>query len=562
MTTNCNPCNITTTPPIESTGNCVDETVLANQQLQESNNMSCVTINDGKTCPENKNCSPWDISEGPEDCLINDLIEQQLDISGVPLKVHKLLGVHEQGLVQDVTGLGAPMSSGSLPNNPSSNAFDKFITEWRSLQTGSNVTKDAYIGYDFGPIKLDNGRLRYGLDTAIQRDISTIKLMQGCDAKNRATKIRVERSFDGEKWYGVAVLNVQDCDGLVTLNFKRTVPSRYWRIRPITFNGTSTDYWSVKVLQFIEYEATHITNIQDKLLLENRDRDYQEYAIEIKAQYTPQEFSTQFNREGFNAMLDVYSFDVSFKQAVQRLGRPFVIGDIIMLPSERQFSASMRPIDKYLEVTDAFWSSNGFTPLWTPTMQKIIAKPILASQETQDIVGKLTKDIDESGLFDIDDGNDGKIYQDYSDIGQNFVAQNKNNVPVKGVDYADSPIISKELKEYAKNRPNMNVDKFERQRLVTGVDAMPPNGLPYSEGDRFPDSPSNGDYHRLTYTEIGTNIPARLYKYSAAKGRWMYLETDRKVSINSNKPFLTEYLSTDSSSKTELEQIDEKLKNK
>jgi len=555
--TDCKTCTIEDTNPINRVGDCVDQTAPA----QPGAPAPCVQTPTGKICPTQPNCSPWEISDGPEDCIMSDYIEEQLNIAGTTLKVHKLLGIHEQGLLQDVTGIGTAISSGDLANNPAANAFDKYITEWKSLQRGAAVTQSAFIGYDFGPIKLDNGRNRYGLNTEVMKDISTIKIMQGCDANNRATKVRVERSENGVKWYGVAVLNLQDCDGLVTLNFKSAVPSRYWRLRPISFIGGANDHWVVRALQFMEYEATTLNNIQDKILLENRDRDCQETAVVIKAAYTPQENATQFDRFGFNPLGDMYNFDVSFTQCVQRLGRPIVIGDIIVATSETQYSASLRPIEKYLEVTDVFWSATGFTPLWKPTVQKIVAKPLLASQETQDITGKLTVDVDGSGLFDLNDGNEGKKYQDYMDISDNIRADNKKKVPVKGIDYADVPIISEELRDYAKDRPNMNVDKLSRERLPNGVDAMPPNGLPYTEGDEFPTNPKNGDYHRLTYVKISPDIPARLHRYSVAKGRWIYLETDRKAFIDDHRPLLNEYTDR-GSTKTPLTDIMSEVKKK
>lgn len=547
-------CNPQIMDPIDNVGGCSIE---SDNPASES---GCVETPQGLKCPP-QSCSPWDLTQGPEDCLFASYIEEQLNISGAVLKVHKLLGIHEQGLVQDVTGNGTAIASGALANNPASNAFDKYITEWRSLEAGSEVTSSAFIGYDFGPIRLFNGRERYGLPTEVMKDISTIKIMQGCDKQNRATKIRVERSENGKKWYGVAVLDVKDCDGLVTLNFKRTVPSRYWRIRPIAFNGTSADYWVVRVLQFVEYEATALSNIQDKILLENRDRDYQEYAVNIKAAYTPQENSSQFDRFGQNPFSDMYAFDVSFAQCVERLGRPFVIGDIIMVPSERQYSATLRPIDKYLEVTDIFWAATGFSATWTPSVQKIVAKPLIASQETQDIAGKLTADVDGAGVFDINDGLDGKKYQDYMDISDNIRANNKERVPVKGIDYANNPVISPELRKFAADHPNMNVNKLTAARLTQGVDAMPPNGEPYTEADEFPASPKNGDYHRLTYKALGNNIPARLHRYSTAKGRWIYLESDYKSAQNALRPHLKDYTSRDSS-KTPLHKIDDEINKK
>lgn len=521
----------------------------------------CVDTPTAGLCPAQSNCSPWSILDGPEDCIMAAYITQQLNISGAILNVYKLLGIYEQGLLQDVTGIGEAISGGDLGNNPASNAFDKYITEWRSLQTGATVISNAYIGYDFGPIRLDNGRLRYGIDTAIMKDVSCIKIMQGCDTQNRVTKIRIERSENGIKWYGVEVFNLQDCDGLLTVNFNRTVPSRYWRIRPLSFNGGQNDYWSVKALQMIEYEATTVTNIQDKILLENRDRNYLTTPITLRAAYQPQENPSVFQAMGINQMADVFIFSLSFQDVVQQLGRPMVIGDILKVPSEVQYSTAMNAIEKYLEVTDVFWGSSGYSPMYVPLVQKITAKPLMASQETQDITGKLTADIDSSGLFDINNGDNSKVYQDYMDVNDSIRAEYKKNVPEKGIDYANAPVLSQELRDYAKAHPDMNVDFLSRRRGPYGIDAMPPNGLPYTQADEFPLYPKNGDYHRLTYEKIGVNIPVRLYKWSTAKSRWIYLETDVKAIRDFNRPYLEQYITSDgSASLTPMNEIDSQIK--
>lgn len=547
-------CDIPNTDPLLNEGNCNDE------EVATSSDSSCVVSTDGTTiCPAIENCSPFDLAaETSDSCLVESWVDELLAASGGIVNVYKLLGVHEQGKLQDVTGFGSAISNGYIPNYPTSNAFDKYITEWRSSQLGTNIVKDAYLGYDFGQIKLENGRLKYGIETYIKKDISTFKIKQGCNSQNRVTKIRIERSNDGKKWYGVDIIDIKDCDGLLTVNFKRSVPSRWWRIRPVKFNGTSTDWWSVQALQLIEYEKTAITNIQDKIFMENRDRDYDESAVEVKGSYTPpdiQSFQSKWGMSGLFGGGDTYVIEVSFKQAVERLGRGFVIGDILQLPSETQYSPSLKPIYKYLEVTNVAWSSTSYTANWKPTIQKILAEPVMASQETQDILGKLTANIDSSGLFDINNGDDSKKYQDMSDIDQTIKAEANTQVPERGEDYSEVTKLSDELYDWAKQHPGVDISKLDRNRNVYGMDAMPPNGLPYTQGDAFPTNPKNGDYHRLTYSLINTNIPARLHRYSSAKTRWMYLETDRRAAHKNAKPLLQEFLDPTTSSVTPIDKI-------
>jgi hypothetical protein len=550
-------CNIPNNNPLEK--ECVvDESTLPTPTT------SCTTANSSAvSCPQNDSCSPWNLSNLASDtCLMDAYIEEQLNIGAAVINVYKLLGVHEQGKLQDLTGKGNAISGGDIPNYPAINAFDKFITEWRSRQLGADVIAKAYIGYDFGEIKLANGRNRYGLETFVRHDVASFKIKQGCNAANRVTKVRVERSNDGTKWYGVGLVDLPDCDGLTTVQFARSVPSRWWRLRPVQFNGISSDYWVVQALQLMDFEATRVANIQDRIFLENRDRDYDESLVEIKGSYAPlelQTFQSKFGMSNLFGGAETYSIEVSFAQCVNRLGRPLVIGDILQLPSETQYTPSLKPVLKYLEITDIAWSTNGYTPNWKPTLQRVMAAPVLASQETQDILGKLTADVDSSGLMDINDGATGKTYQDVMAISQTVEAKANSQVPERGEDYAGVTKLSDDVLNWGKER-GINMRKLDRNRNVYGVDAMPPNALPYTQGDAFPSSPKDKDYHRMTYTYVNNSIPPRLYRYNATKNRWIYLETDRRFEHKNSKAVMDEFLNPDTSTVTNPKDLKEELK--
>lgn len=525
-------------------GNCdlnPDGTVKTS--ISNSTNTSCTTGYDGKKCQENTPCSPWDITDGAGDCIIEGYIAEQLNISGAILNVNKMLGVYEQGSLVDLNFNGTALSGGYFPNFPDDNAFDKYITEFRSIQLGSDVVKTSYLGYDFGQIKLDNDRVRYGIETSIKHDVCMLKIKQGCNKNNRISEARVEHSDDGIKWYGVSKIQLPDCDNLITLNFRKSSPSRFWRIRPTKFNGGPEDYWVVQALQFIDYEYTNEGNIQDRILLENRDRDYDKNVIRMKCSYTPIDITAMEAKQGFFQQ-DQFSIKVSFAQTVRLLGRPFIIGDIIELPSEVQYSRTLQPVKKYLEITDVAWSTDGYSPSWKPMMQRLLATPVMSSQETQDIFGKLTEDSDNSGLIDINDGNS-KMYQDLSDISKTISAKSNDNVPERGEDDADIEKLSDDLLQYGQDH-DLNIKPIDRRRSEYGIDGMPPNGMPFTEGDAFPETPKNGDYHRLTYTYLkDKDIPPRLYRFSSLKNHWIYIETDRRYQYKNTKPYLQEFIDND-----------------
>lgn len=515
----------------------------------------CTTTADGRVvCPDMDPCAYWDMSTQTGDtCIVESYIEEQLQISGAIINVHKMLGVHEQLALNDTLGNGNAISSGDMPNFPSKYAFiaDQ-NNEWRSAVTGQAIIGKSFIGYDFGNIKMSNGRQRYGIETAIKHDVCTIKIKQGCDSKNRVTKARIERSDDGQTWFGVSLLNIPDCDGVVTLSFKKTVPARYWRIRPIAFNGGPDDYWVVVAMQLSEYEKTSVMNIQDRILLENRDVDYQVTPITVKGIYTPIDIQAAAAKFGF-FQTDVYSIQVSFKQTISMLGRPFAIGDIIELPSEAQYSLTNESVKKYLRVNDVAWATGSYTQSWTPTMLRLLAVPAMATQETQQIFGKLTQDVDNSGLADINDGF-AKKYQDISNISKTIKARANDLVPERGEDTSELTQFSKEAYDFA-DKKNFNLEKIKTRASVIGHDGMPPNGKPYTEGDAFPDNPKSGDYHRLTYVKFGDNIPPRLYKYSVrtSGGGWIPVDVDRRYESRKTRPLIQEFLNADNTN------LDDKL---
>lgn len=505
-------------------------------------------------CPPtsaDKTCAPFQLSTNRDSCFIDNVVNEALNVGGASFRVYKLLGVHEQCKTVDVTGKGQPLSNGDAPGFPATQAFDTFITEWRSLQKGDGVLASAYIGYDFGEIKTnDDSRQMYGIEAQLRRHITALAIKQSSTTENRVTRARVERSDDGQKWIGVTLINLPDDDCLNTITFRDSVPSRYWRLRPVEFNGSTGDYWGVQALQmFHNYTATHISNIQDKIFLENRDRDYADEPFTVKASYDLIDVQSELSRFGIELPAQTIYATVSFSACVAIIGRPLIIGDIIEIPSEAQWSAEMRKILKWMEVTDVAWSTEGYTPGWQPTLLRVVLQPAFHSQETQDIFGDLAeREIpDELGLVEgYGDGRDPN-HQDYSDISQTVIAHARDLVPESGREFTsqiraweDEEVQSfqEQAGPYARSLQSIGLNPT----AVYVEDAMPPNNAPFTEGTEFPDNPAHGDYHRLTYEGLSRDVPARLYRYSQPKGRWIFLEKDRRAEFDPNEPRLQEFL--------------------
>jgi hypothetical protein len=199
-----------------------------------------------------------------------------------------------------------------------------------------------------------------------------------------------------------------------------------------------------------------------------------------------------------------------------------------------------------MEVTDVSWATEGYTPGWQPTLLRIVVQPAFVSQETQDIFGDLGETLPD-GVGTVS-GEDGKnpIYQDYFDVSQTIEAEARDAVPERGAE-GSSTIRAWEESEIvaaaAQGVPNLQKIGLNPTGLYV-EDAMPPNNAPFTEADTYPASPNHGDYHRLTYTGLAGDIPARLYRYSSSKGRWIYMETDLRDVFNTAKPTLKEFITS------------------
>ena len=145
----------------------------------------------------------WHLQDDAGDCgqtasnLAEQYAAQALEISGAPINVFKLLGVHEQGKLLDLTGNGVPLSAGDANAFSAANAFTSPSLGWKSIQSGAAVVQTpAYIGYDFGTKTITTGavtRQRYAPSAPIYQHITTLRIQQSTMPLSRAVQVRVDR---------------------------------------------------------------------------------------------------------------------------------------------------------------------------------------------------------------------------------------------------------------------------------------------------------------------------------------------------------------------------------
>jgi hypothetical protein len=336
-------------------------------------------------------------------------------------------------------------------------------------------------------------------------------------------------------WKRVDVINFPNTGNLETINIKPSHAAPLWRIMPTLFAGSNTDPWEVIKLELMDYQATRLDNIQDPIFMENRDRDYASTSIMIKCTYQPMDSIGDLGKFGFSLM-DQYAFSCSFARMIELLGRPIVIGDIIEVEPEVQYDAELKPVKKFLEVTDCSWAAEGYSPAWKPMLYRFMASQVLPSQETRDLFGTPEEQqyiVDDGSFFD----NMGQHQLTPLQITETIKAEVANDVPETGSDGASTIASGMPMVP----TPNDGSDLAGRgqtdQRDMYIEDGLPPNGEPYGEGYELPDilTVHDGDYFRLNYA-IEVNIPPRLFKYSALKMRWIYQETDCRGAYSSHKP--------------------------
>jgi hypothetical protein len=334
-----------------------------------------------------------------ESNYVASLQAEALNIAGGPVNIFPMLGVHNQGSTNDLTAnsSGYPISSGSPGAYNVADAFNVNDASWRSIQTGGLVTTaadngPAFLGFSFGNKKawekvIPGGVDRYAVPAPIRKQVSSIKIKQGANAVNRVKQVRVDASDDNINWKRIDIVNLPDTPDLVQVGVRSSAMYGAWRLVPTMFNGvTANEPWEVVELQFLEASVLAIDNIQDFFLLENRDRSYCRTSVMLKCQYDLLDVQTELAKFGIN-LPQTYIFTCSFAMMVQTLGRPILIGDVLELPGEAQYDAGLRPIRKWLEVTDTAWATEGYAFTWKPLMFKFYAQPIMPSVEHRDLLG-------------------------------------------------------------------------------------------------------------------------------------------------------------------------------
>src|ERR1035437_4171413 len=466
-----------------------------------------------------------------EAAYIANLMAEALNIAAGPVNIFPMLGVHNQGSTIDQTGEGFPLSSGTPSGYNVLDAFNVNDASWRSVQLGADVLT-SFIGYEFGTKKAwektGDPQEQYQSPAPVRKRVATIKIRQGLDSRNRATQVRIEASDDGLTWKRIDAANLPDTDALVVINVRSTTEYNKWRVVPTYFNGVSENFqWEVIELHLNESTQLSLDNIEDFVLLENRDRSYCRTSAMIKCTYDLLDVQTELAKFGIN-LPQTYIFTCAFATMVRTLGRPVIVGDIVELPGEVQYDAQLRPVRKWLEVTDCSWSTEGYTLNWKPNLYRFYAQPILPSVEHKDILGL-------PGAVNSTQADD--------DFLLNGLLQNQQAYEsTEAIKQSASDAVPQDGGDPQDLQSGMSLKKVRGSydgRDVYAEDAIPPDGAAYTIGDALPPGTtiSDGHYHRQTYISVSQTIrpPDRLLRWHADIGRWKVIEVNKREAPESDR---------------------------
>ena len=167
-----------------------------------------------------------------------------------------------------------------------------------------------------------------------------------------------------------------------------------------TNQGPSIDYTQP------EYDVLAPTNIQDLLFLENRDRTYDPNIYRLRGHYNVQNLDFDLSQFGLFLNNDIIFITVHYNDMIQIVGRKLMVGDVIELPHLLDYNPLNETIPtalkRFMQITDANYASEGFSPTWFPHLWRIKCEPLVDSEEFSQI---LSAPIDQDtylGIWDKD----------------------------------------------------------------------------------------------------------------------------------------------------------------
>ena len=358
------------------------------------------------------------------------------------------------------------------------------------------------------------------------------------------------------------------------------------------------------------YDELSPMNIQDLLLLENRDRIYAPDVYIMRGVYNHQDIDFDLTQFGLFLNNDTLFITFHFNDMIDTFGRKLMTGDVLELPNLKDFYPLNpnlpRGLPRYYVVQDADFATEGMSQTWLPHTWRVKATPMTDAQEYNTITDKPfvaeyiwdpgdfyptgsvvnSGDVYYQAIRNVPAGSeitDTTFWREYTpntisdvqgtrtkdtELNDAILTQADAEVPLSGYDIDKFYIMPTQDGQPA-NPDSLSADQTvtvdgsqggdsvtpKDLGYVMGYlvgDGMAPNGLPVTPGVSFPLNPVSGDYClRLDYK------PNRLFRFNGA--RWIKIEDKVRTDLNNgplNKTLRSGFVNnTDTVQTTDLGRI-------
>jgi len=305
----------------------------------------------------------------------------------------------------------------------------------------------------------------------------------------------------------------------------------------------STDPNDPATIDQPNYATDSVSNIQDLLLLENRDRKYEPEIYRIRGWYNVQNIDFNLSQFGLFIDNDTVYLVVHINDFIKYIGRKPISGDVIELPHLRDdFALNGYDVSlpRYYQITDVGRASEGFSATWYPHLYRLKCSKITDSQQFADILKQPIQEGSSTTLQDLLSTRAKDL-----EINAAVIGQAESDAPESGyqtdqfytlaVDPTTGKPIVKTVDETDLDASSMvdtaaDLAGKPTRKGYTGYllgDGVPSNGAQFGAGIQFPTSAEQNDYFlRQDF------MPNRLFRFDGT--RWIKVEDSVRMTMTNN----------------------------
>lgn len=292
------------------------------------------------------------------------------------------------------------------------------------------------------------------------------------------------------------------------------------------------------------YTNQSLTNIQDLLFLENRDRKYDTSVYVLRGIYNVSDNDWDLSQFGLMMSTDTIVLTFHMNDTIASIGRKLMSGDVIELQHKKDYyplNADLpAALKRFYVIQDVTFAAEGFSQTWWPHLLRIKATPLVNSQEYKDILNNISA----SESNDTPIGQFMTNFDLLNQINDAIIAQAEVDVPKSGYDtdvlYVE-PIASEgnpgdplgtfvddtHIRVDSTTIPLADSGVVTPDTTITaylGGDGTSPNGWPVTVSTSFPGQANIGDYVLRT-----DYMPNRLFRFDGR--RWTKIEDNVRTNL-------------------------------